>query len=459
MARPRPRSRRGSQHTSPDLTAAHWQQGGPGGGYGQYGGGQAGGGRRPWWRSPFTLAAAVVVLLGGGGAAYYASSHKNNNNPPPVVTGTVLKPPGCSTAAEAAKNLPVKTGSAAVFPGDGFPFGIVTSSDGKVVFVVTDTHLQVYKIGSDGSLTYAWHYPVGGNPGQATSVVLTADGKYLLVAADNGIQVLNAQDAEAGASSANVGQLTVPGSSKDRRAIGVAVTPDGKFAFVSLQMGDEVGVFNLAQALSSGFSSSDFVGSLNVGAEPVGLTLSPDGQTLYATNWVTKEATAPGSLSVIDVGKATTQGQQNGAIVAQVKAGCAPARILVTPDGKTVWVTARQSNVLLGFSATRLASQPGKALIAKVPVGQWPIGMALVNGGKRLVVADNDNVKPPLQQTGHNLAVVNPVAALAQKPALLGFIKSGLQPREMAISRDGKYLYVTERGSSKVQVINLSTLP
>jgi DNA-binding beta-propeller fold protein YncE len=161
---------------------------------------------------------------------------------------------------------------------------------------------------------------------------------------------------------------------------------------------------------------------------------------------------------VIDVAKATMHGQQQTAIIAQVKAGCAPARVAVTPDSQKVWVTARQSNVLLGYSASRLASEPAKALIAKVPVGQWPIGIAFVNGGKRIIVSDNDNVKPPLQQTGHNLAVVNPAAALAQKPALLGYINSGLQPREMVVSPDGHYLYVSERGSAKVQVVNLSTI-
>jgi len=453
----------GGQHTSPDLTAAHWQQGGQGGGYGEYGGGQGGGGRRPWWRSPFTLAAAVVVLLGGGGAAYYASSHKNNNNTPPVVTGTVLKPPACSTTAAAAKHLPVKAplvSANGTFGSAVNPFGIAASRDGKAVFLVTDTELRIFKTGPGGTLTIdRWQYPLGGNPGVATSVALTPDGKYLLVAANNGIQVVNAADAEAGAQSINVGQLTVPGSSQDRRPIGVAVTPDGKFAFVSLQFGNKVGVFDLAQALSSGFSSSDYLGSLKIGPQPVGLTVSPDGKTLYATSWVTKEATVQGFLSVIDVGQATAKGQQKSAIVAQVKTGCAPARVAVTPDGKTVWVTARQSNILLGYSASRLASQPGKALIAKVQVGQWPIGLALVNGGRRIVIADNDNVKPPQPQNAHNLAVVDPAAALAQKPALLGYFNSGLQPREMALSPDGKYLYVTDRGSAQVQVVKLSTLP
>lgn len=289
--------------------------------------------------------------------------------------------------------------------------------------------------------------------------MLTPDGKYLLVAANNGIQVMDAQGAEVGASSINVGQLTVPGVSGNGRPIGVAVTPDGKFAFVSLQFANEVGVFNLAKALSTRDFSSDYLGSLDVGPQPVGLAVSPHGQTLYATNFVADPTDVPGKLTVVDIAKATTKGQQSAAIVSQVPAGCHPARIAVTADGKTVWVTSRQSNVLLGYSASQLANKPGKALIAKVQVGQWPIGIVLVNGGKRIVLTDNDDVPPPQTQNAHTLAVVDPAAALKGKPALVGYISSGLTPREMTVSADGQFLYVTNRDASQVQIVDLSSLP
>jgi DNA-binding beta-propeller fold protein YncE len=452
----------GGQHTSPDLTAAHWQQGDQGAGYGQYGGGQGGGGRRPWWRSPFTLAAAVVVLLGGGGGAYYAASHKSGkNNTPPVVSLNVVKPPGCSTAAVVGKNLSAKTQQVPVSSGNGYPFSVVPSGDGKAVFVITDTALKVYKTGPGGTLTPAgWQYPVGGNPGVATSAALTPDGKYVLVAANNGIQVLDASGAESGASSINVGQLTVPGLSKDSRPIGVAVTPNGNFAFVSLQFANKVGVFNLGQALSTHDWSSDYLGSLNVGTQPVGLTVSPDGQTLYATNFV-QDSPVPGQLSVIDVAKATTKGQQKSAIVSQVQAGCHPARVVLTSDGKTAWVTSRQSNVVLGYSTSLLRTDPAKALRAKVPVGQWPIGIALVNNESRLVISDNDgnDSSPTSTSAAHNLAVLDPGAALKGKPALLGYIPTGDTPRDIEVSPNGKFLYVIDRDSAQIQVVNLSTLP
>ena len=127
----------------------------------------------------------------------------------------------------------------------------------------------------------------------------------------------------------------------------------------------------------------------------------------------------------------------------------------MTADGKTVWITTRQSNEVLGYSAALLRTSPGKALQARVKVGQTPIGIALVRDGSRLVVTDNDG-----KHTGApTLAVVNPSAALAGKPAFLGYINSGLSPRELTLSADGQFVYVADRDSAQVQAVNLSKIP
>ncbi len=448
----------GGPATSPDLTEQHWQGSGPGGGgYGGYGGGGGGGGRpgRPWWRSWFSLIAVLVVLVAGGVAYASLSGGSGSGSKQHHGHVTALKAPGCSNAAAAGHAL--KAQSALTSVQDGKPFGVVPSKDGKVVFVITDNWLSVYKPGPGQTLTFAWHYPVGGNPGVATTAVLTSDGKYLLIAADNGIQVMNAAEAESGASSANVATLQVPGLSaaKDRRAIGVAVTPDGKYAFVSLQFANKIAVFNLAGAVSAGAaSSSDYLGSVKVGPQPVGLAVSPDGRTLYATNFVNPDVTVPGSLSVVDVSKAVTKGQQKSSVISTVQTGCGPARIALTKDGGTLWVTSKGSDALLGYSVSKLRSDPKAALEAKVLLGLQPVGIALAGGGSRILVTDT--AAPP---NDHSIAVVNAADAMSGKPALTGYIASGLGPRELAISPDGKFLYVTVRDTAQVQVIRLSSIP
>jgi len=344
-------------------------------------------------------------------------------------------------------------------PGDtGQPFGIAISSDGKAVFAVTDGAVKVYKT-SGGTITDSGtSYPVGSSSRKATTATVTPDGRYLLVASDTGITVLDATAAENGDQNAILGTLKVPDQTKYGRAIGVAVTPDDKFAFVSLQFRDLVGVFNLGKAVREQFDPSVdyYVGSLNVGAQPVGLTMSHDGATLYATAFLGNSA-VPGTLSVVDVVRATNSDQIANAVISKVKTGCFPARVAVSRDDKTVWVTARESNFLLGYSASALRQHPDGALIAEVHVGVQPIGIAIVSGGKRIVVTDNNNIASPPQ--AGNLAVVDTSAALDRKPALLGYMPSAQTPHEMVVSPDGRFLYVTNYDGSQIQIVDIGKLP
>ncbi len=445
----------GHGSTSPDLTAAHW----PGAGAGGYGGqaaGGGGGGARPWWRSPVLLVVVIVVLLGGGGAAYFATNGSKGTTGTHHHSATTLAPPGCTTKTAAASTLSSVAGSRVPVPG-GSPFGIVASRDGKFVFAVNNTSVRVFSTSPSGALTYRWQYTIASAPLVATAATLTTNGKYMLVAAGNGIVALSVAEGEAGASGMQVGAMTVPNITGYGRAISVAVSPDDKYAFVTLQYRKVMAVFNLNGAANSGnFSGASYVGSVQLGAQPVGITPSPDGKYLYVTSFMGGPS-GQGLLNVLSLPKAETSPASS--VIAQVSAGCNPARIAVSSDSSTVWLTTRQSNTLLAFSAAKLASTStaSKAIIAEVPVGQTPIGLALVKGGSRIVVADTDlNAVGP---SNDNLAVLDTAKALAGKAAVLGYIPSGLMPHEMTVSPNGMFLYVTDVGSAQIQVVDLSKLP
>jgi DNA-binding beta-propeller fold protein YncE len=143
-----------------------------------------------------------------------------------------------------------------------------------------------------------------------------------------------------------------------------------------------------------------------------------------------------------------------GSVQATVPAGCDPGRVITTSGGSTVWVTARASNALLAFSAARLRSDPGRALIAKVRVGQAPIGLTELPGGRRLLVA-NSGTRP-----GHaaSLTVIDEGAALAGRPALVGVIGAGLLPREFAVEPGGRTALVTNSASHQLEAVNVSQL-
>ncbi len=116
-------------------------------------------------------------------------------------------------------------------------------------------------------------------------------------------------------------------------------------------------------------------------------------------------------------------------VVATVETGCDPVRVITSADGRVVWVTARESDAVLAFSATRLLTDPARALLADVRVGEAPVGMALVRGGALLVVGDSNRFSAIGGSS--SLAVISVAKALAGQPALLGYLPTGKFPRDM----------------------------
>ena len=140
-----------------------------------------------------------------------------------------------------------------------------------------------------------------------------------------------------------------------------------------------------------------------------------------------------------------------------VTAGCSPVRVIVSAAGGVVWVTARESDALLGFSAARLRSVPARALIARVAVGVAPVGLALARNGTRIVVADSDRFSA--RSAASSLAVVSVPAALGARPALLGYLPAGGFPREMTLEPGGRTLLVTDFSSQQLQAVDVAGLP
>ncbi len=221
-------------------------------------------------------------------------------------------------------------------------------------------------------------------------------------------------------------------------------------------------VFNLDTALASGFRHSGYVGAIPLGKAVVGMAVSPNGRWLYATSELAASARptagsarplgTDGTVSVIDLARAETK--PHASVVSNTLAGCGTVRVAVSPDGRVVWVTARESDALLAFSAAALVSDPKHALLARVRIGEAPVGVAVVDDGARIVVADSNRFHAPGQTSG--LTVVDSAAALAGKPALIGIARTGLFPRELALEPGGHTLLVTDFESGEVEALELN---
>jgi DNA-binding beta-propeller fold protein YncE len=391
-------------------------------------------------RSAIARAAAVAMVGCTGFAVTPAAAAAES----PVRT---YSSPVCSTAAVTGPLLSrVRTAMVKV-PGN--PFGVVVTPDRRWAFVALDESVEVLRL--SGSLAPVKVRDIAVNaPDGTLGETLTRNGRYLLVATGAGALVISVARAERGASGAVLGMLadTYHGSS----AIEVTVSPDDRFAFVTEEYSDKADVFNLQRALTRGFGAADYVGSIPLSIAAVGMAVSPDGRWLYATSEVAPSAGGDtGTLSVISLRRAETD--PKASVVATVKAGCEPVRVITSADGRLVWVTARASDDLLAFSAARLLTDPARALIAIVRVGEAPVGLMLVGHDSRVIVADSNRFG--VSGATSDLDVINVAAALCGKAAVIGHIPAGLFPREMALVPGGRTLLVTNYLSNQVEAVRL----
>jgi DNA-binding beta-propeller fold protein YncE len=398
------------------------------------------------------LAIGAFTALHGGGKNQATSGTADTATSGAGTPAAALAPlpaPGCrSTVARASVLGNVRAQSVTV---GTQPFGVTTTADGRYTFVTRQDAIVV--LAGHGGLAPAVDHVIS-LPGLHNGAVLTHDGRYLIAALNSGAVVLDVAAAEQG-SQAVVGTLT---SSFGSGAVEVAISPDDQFVFVTLQNSADLAVFSLRTALSHGFGTGDVVGQVGLGQQPVGLAFSPDDRYLYATSMTTTptQDAAEGTVTVIDTTLAETTPAK--AVKATARAGCDPVRVIASGDGRTVWVTSRGSDALLGFSASRLLSDPAHALEAQVDVGAAPIGetFASVGGRTRILVADSNL---GVRSGTPSVAVIDPARALRRAPALLGYASTGQVPRQFTIEPDGKTALVTDNGSGQLQAIDLSTLP
>jgi DNA-binding beta-propeller fold protein YncE len=395
--------------------------------------------RRPWWRSPAPIAGLCVlaVLLAGGG--FLAARASGNGRPghPPGTPVTALSLPGCTTATAKAPNLTgVDRGTTAL---RGGPFGVAVAANGQYSFVTTGNAVAVLRSGSGLAPTLVRTIRLRGS---GKGLAVTPDGHYLVVADGSGAVVISVAAAEDGGARPVVGALT---STAGSGAVEVAISADGKFAFVTLQNSGRMAVFNLGAGLARGLGPHDYVGYVPLAAQPVGVA-SHDAW-LYVTSLA-------GTLSVVSISAAETNPAH--AVVAAVRAGCGAARALVADGGKVVWVTARQSDALLAFSTARLRTNAKHALIARVMVGETPLGETLADHGSRIIVADAD--LNHLAGVASNLAVISTASALSGRPALLGYLPVGSIPRQFAVVPGGNTVLVTVQGAHQLDAIDVGGL-
>lgn len=361
------------------------------------------------------------------------------------------------------------------------PFQALPSTDGCWIFVslaVGDSEASDSEPAAQiavlrrqgGQIAQTRLVQVGGNP---TGMVLTHDGKLLIVADGKRVAFLDTVRLTSGHPTPVLGYWN--DNTREPGRIYVNVSAGDKHLFISDEGAGTITVLDLARARASGFAADAKIGSIPVGRGPVALTFSPDQRYLYSTtltmqdgsDWQKEclreylnDSSAPrvtqGGLFVIDVNLATSRPEK--AVVAVAKAGCTPVRLALSPRGDTAYVTVRGGNAVLAFDTAKLVSGANGAQIGSVPTGPNPIGVAVLDEGRKLIVTNSNRFGATAAEP-QSLLVLDATKIAAGKAAILGTVPAASLPREMRVTADGRTLLVVNTVSRKLQVIDLARLP
>jgi len=348
------------------------------------------------------------------------------------------------TAATAADWTSIAGVSSASVP--AAPAGVVVAPDGAWVFAALQNELAVMKrTGASLALDHAFPNAAGET---GFGVAMSRDGKTLATSTSDELALYDVAKAESNAPGALLG--TVSTQSAMKTSIDVAFSSDGLFAFVALEYDSSVAVVDV--------TNRAYVGAIPIdGSAVTGVVVSPDGTRLYVTCEVAnafaavnpKPATdqVVGLLTVVDVAKAETAPATS--VLGTAYVGRAPVRSAISPDGATLWVTARGSDALLELDTANLLSTTCNPLRSETAVGAAPVGVAVLDGGKAVAVANSNRfLEPNAPQTVMFVS--------ASSPALLGQVTVGAFPRE--IDADATALFVTNYDSQSVSGVDLTKL-
>ena len=203
----------------------------------------------------------------------------------------------------------------------------------------------------------------------------------------------------------------------------IAVTPDGSTLYVTNFGGNSVSVVDVRPA------TPKIVTTIPVDHTPAGIAVSPDGTRAYVTYGTT--------FAVID---ATAKPP---AIVTSATVGT--GEIAISPDGTTAYVAQFGAGTVTSIDLT---TTPPTVSTSPVSVGSEPIGIAISPDSSRLYVVNAN---------GTASGTVSVLDATVTPPAVIRTITLGtIGPSEIAVARDGNTVYT---GGNAFNVVDVAVNP
>ena len=179
--------------------------------------------------------------------------------------------------------------------------------------------------------------------------------------------------------------------------LGVAVSPDGQFLYLSTSR-DTLDVFSL--------DSRQFLYSYTTGSLPSIPGVSPDGSMVYVPN------TLSGTVTAIESG-----------VVSTIKTGGNPEQVAFTPDGKNAYVSTADSAVVINTATHAVTPISG--------LTEGGFGLAITPDGATVYVTSNTDQIVYAIATSNNS--VTPIVIVARTMEVVNY---------PAVDVTGKFLYV-----------------
>jgi YVTN family beta-propeller protein len=256
-----------------------------------------------------------------------------------------------ATSQEILSETPVNTSSKLV------PQGVAVSPDGLRVYVACDRSGVCVFDAIDNSLQTIIPVTAGLDDKQnPQGIALSPDGHLLYVAnnRDGGaVSILNTETYQ------KIASISL---NADFTPHGVAANPDGLVAYFifSAPAGQN------GQVIVYDVTGRGIVDSIEVGEGPIGMAVSPDGNTLYVSNELDS------TVDVIDTG--------SHAILWTIPVSSGPVGLAVSPDGEYVYVACRYSNQV------NIISVKSRQVSGSLSVQPEPLHVTFTPDGKRAYV-------------------------------------------------------------------------
>jgi len=236
----------------------------------------------------------------------------------------------------------------------------------------------------------------------------------------------------------------------------IAITPDGRFAYVVNEETDSVQVIELA--------TRRIVGEpIELGGQLGPVAISPDGKTAYVADWSTEK------LVAIDT--------RTNQVTAAAKLGSWATGIAISPDGKTAYMAEQgaQAVEVVDTRSMRVVGEP-------IPLTERPQDVSVAPDGKRIYVADENSGVAAIDATTRKVTYLAPVPFWAgaitvapdgktgwvsglgepmvidlQTGALIKEVETGGEAGEAVLTPDGKRAFLVDRTSAGVKVFDTRT--